>query len=63
VNDFITGFNGLWLGYARGISYNAYGKEGYPKGARVIVLNEAKASFDTWLRLEDKQVVNVVHCE
>ena len=63
VNEFITEFDGLWLGYVRGISYNTYGKEGYLKGARVIVLQEGKSSFDTWLRLEDKQKVNVVHCE
>lgn len=63
VNDYITGFHGLWLGYARGISYNTYGQENYAKGSRVIVLKEGKASFDTWLRLEDKQVVNVVHCK
>ena len=63
VNDYITEFGGVWLGYVRGVSYNAYGKEGYWKGSRVIELREGKTAFKTWLRLEDKKVVNVVNCE
>jgi hypothetical protein len=60
VNDYISSCNGLWLGYVRGISYNTYDKEGYAKGSRVILLKEGEAAFDTWLRLEDRQVVNPV---
>jgi hypothetical protein len=63
VNDFISSFDGLWLGYVRGISYNTYGKDNYAKGSRVILLKQGTSSFDTWLRLEDGQVVNRVHCD
>jgi hypothetical protein len=63
VNDFITSFDGLWLGYVRGVSYSAYGKDGFAKGSRVIQLHEGKAAFDTWLRLEDGQLVNRAHCK
>ena len=63
VNDFITGFQGLWLGYVRGVSYDTYGQEGFLKGARVILLKEGTTAFDTWLRLEDKRMVNKMHCK
>lgn len=63
VNDFISGYDGMWMGYVRGISYHTYGKDGYLKGSRVILLKEGAAAFDTWLRLEDKQVINRIHCE
>jgi hypothetical protein len=63
VNDFIAGYNGVWLGYVRGISYHTYGKEGFAKGSRVIQLKEGAAAFDTWLRLEDKQAIQRLHCE
>ncbi len=61
INDFITCFDGFWLGYVRGISYNTYGQEGYAKGSRVIVLKEKESAFDTWLRLEERRVINKVH--
>lgn len=53
INDLITSFSGLWLGYVRGIGYMSYGKEGYAKGSRGIVLKEGEDAFETWLRLED----------
>jgi|GEM_PF-419358 len=58
INDFIANLGGLWMGYVRGISYHTYGKDGYAKGARVIQLHEGTQVFDTWLRLEDGQIVN-----
>ncbi len=63
VNDFISSFDGLWLGYVRGIGYNTYGKDNYARGSRVILLKQGTSSFDTWLRLENGQVVNRVHCD
>ncbi len=63
VNDFIAGYSGIWLGYVRGISYHTYGKEGFPKGARVIQLTQGAEAFDTWLRLEDGSVANRIRCE
>lgn len=63
INDYIAGLGGMWVGYTRGISYNTYGKEGYLKGSRVIVLKEGTPSFDTWLRLEDKSTTNKLHCK
>ncbi len=60
INDFIANLGGLWMGYVRGVSYHTYGKEGYLKGARVILLHQGTNTFDTWLRLEDQQVTNRV---
>ena len=63
INDYIAQNEGIWMGYVRGISYNTYGKEGYAHGSRVIQLTEGTASFDTWLRLEDRSVTNKIHCK
>lgn len=62
INDFIANLGGLWMGYVRGISYHTYGKDGYAKGSRVIQLHLGSQVFDTWLRLEDGEVVNQVQC-
>ncbi len=63
VNDYIAGYEGLWLGYVRGISFNTYGKDGFAKGSRIIELKEGDRSFDTWLRLDGGDVINKVFCE
>ncbi len=52
VNDFIGELEGIYLGYGRGTGYGTYGKEGFPRGARVIELLEGKRQLRTWLRLE-----------
>jgi len=52
INDYIGELNGIYLGYGRGTGYSTYGKEGFPRGARVIELLEGARQFRTWLRLE-----------
>lgn len=52
VNDYIGLLEGIYLGYGRGTGYSTYGREGFPRGARVIELLEGKREFRTWLRLE-----------
>jgi len=52
INDYIGELNGIYLAYGRGTGYSTYGKDGFPRGARVIELLEGKRQFRTWLRLE-----------
>ncbi|MCM8710225.1 hypothetical protein M2651_04185 [Clostridium sp. SYSU_GA19001] len=52
-NDYIGELNGIKLGYSRNIGYGTYGKNGFSRGARVFLINEANPSrFNTWMRLE-----------
>ncbi len=55
-HDHINDFDGLLFGirlvYGRGTGHNTYGKDGFPRGARVIELTEGCGDFKTWLRLE-----------
>ena len=37
----------------RASGYNTYGREGFPRGARVITLQEGERQFETWLHLDD----------
>ncbi|MFH5182026.1 metallophosphoesterase family protein [Paenibacillus sp. TAB 01] len=53
VNDYWGELHGMRLCYGRATGYNTYGREGWPRGARVIKLTEGKRGFDSWLRLED----------
>lgn len=57
VNDFEGELCGIRLCYGRAGGYGTYGKEGFPRGARLIRLREGVRSFDTWLRLDDGTVV------
>jgi len=52
VNDFIGEYAGIWLAYGRGTGFDTYGKDGFPRGARVILLAEGQRAFKTWLRLD-----------
>jgi len=52
VNDYVGEVDGIWLGYGRGTGYSTYGREGYPRGGRVIELIEGERRFRTWVRLE-----------
>jgi 3',5'-cyclic AMP phosphodiesterase CpdA len=63
INDYIAGYEGLWLGYVRGISWKAYKKEGYDRGSRLIELKEGTPSFNTWLRIDGGRVINKAFCE
>ncbi|MGG1550351.1 metallophosphoesterase family protein [Paenibacillus ferrarius] len=53
VNDFWGDLHGIRLCYGRATGYNTYGKEGFPRGARVIRLWAGEREFETWLRLAD----------
>jgi 3',5'-cyclic AMP phosphodiesterase CpdA len=52
VNDYEATLHGIRLIYGRGSGFNAYGREGFPRGGRVILLEADKDTFATWLRLE-----------
>ena len=52
VNDYVGEVDGIYLGYGRGTGYSTYGREGYPRGGRVIELVEGERRFRTWVRLE-----------
>jgi hypothetical protein len=54
LNDYIGELHGIRLGYGRATGYNTYGKEGFPRGARVIQLFEGERRFDTWIRLDEE---------
>lgn len=53
INDFDGELNGIRLCYGRATGFGSYGKEGLPRGARVIRLNEGSGRFASWIRLED----------
>ncbi|GIP22539.1 metallophosphoesterase family protein [Paenibacillus sp. J22TS3] len=53
INDYMGNLYGISLCYGRASGYNTYGKEGFPRGARLIRLTQDKPGFETWLRLED----------
>lgn len=53
VNDYEATLHGIRLIYGRGSGFNAYGREGFPRGGRVILLEADKDTFTTWLRLEN----------
>jgi hypothetical protein len=56
INDYWGEMHGIRLAYGRATGYNAYGKEGFARGARVIRLSAGKREFESWLRLEDGSV-------
>lgn len=53
INDYMGNLYGISLCYGRASGHNTYGKEGFPRGARLIKLTEGRPGFETWLRLED----------
>lgn len=53
VNDYESVLHGIRLIYGRATGFSAYGREGFPRGGRVILMEADKATFKTWLRLED----------
>jgi 3',5'-cyclic AMP phosphodiesterase CpdA len=53
VNDYSGELYGIQLCYGRATGYNTYGREGFPRGARVIRLYAGERRFDSWLRLDD----------
>ncbi|MEH7301350.1 metallophosphoesterase family protein [Neobacillus drentensis] len=61
INDFCGDYFGIRLAYGRATGFNTYGKEGYPRGARIIELLDN--TFRTWIRLEDGSVIEnqIIH--
>lgn len=53
INDYWGVLHGIRLCYGRATGYHTYGREGFHRGARLILLREGASSFDTWLRLAD----------
>ena len=57
INDFWGDLHGIRLCYGRATGYNTYGKDGFPRGARVIELREGEHQFETWLHLDNGTIV------
>jgi hypothetical protein len=55
-NDYCGELYGIVLAYGRKTGYNNYNRKGMKHGARVIALEEGRAGFRTWLRLNDGSV-------
>jgi hypothetical protein len=53
INDYWGELGGIRLCYGRATGFQGYGKIGFPRGARVIRLQEGNAGFETWVRLEN----------
>jgi Calcineurin-like phosphoesterase len=52
LNDFEVAGSGIRLCYGRSTGYGGYGRDDFPRGARVIRLAEAEQRFRSWVRLE-----------
>ena len=52
LNDFEGTLDGIRLCYGRATGYGSYGRDDFPRGARVIRLREGERSFTTWLVLD-----------
>lgn len=57
VNDYEGTLHGIRLIYGRATGFNAYGRDGFPRGGRVMLLETGKDTFTTWLRLENGEKV------
>ncbi|UCD50274.1 MAG: metallophosphoesterase family protein [Phycisphaerales bacterium] len=53
VNDYESALHGIRLIYGRATGFSAYGREGFPRGGRVILIEADQTKFTTWLRLEN----------
>ncbi|KAL9267951.1 putative inactive purple acid phosphatase 29 [Drosera capensis] len=68
LNDFCGELTGIYLCYAGGFGYHAYGKAGWSRRARVVVTSLEKTSkgtwgpvksIKTWKRLDDKDLTAI----
>lgn len=57
INDYWGDHHGIRLCYGRATGYNTYGREGFPRGARIIRLREGVRDFESWIRLDDGTVI------
>ncbi len=55
-NDYACSFEGVTLAYGRGSGYRAYGRDGFQRGARIIVLTDEGRSWNTYIRLADGSI-------
>jgi len=58
VNDYEGQFCGIWLCYGRASGFAPYGREGFPRGSRIIQLKEGVRDFETWLCVEDNKLIH-----
>ncbi|WP_123039269.1 metallophosphoesterase family protein [Cohnella candidum] len=58
INDYGGKLLETELYYGRASGYQAYGRWGYARGARIIRLKLGKPGFDTWVRLHDGRVID-----
>jgi len=52
VSDYEAQYRGIRLIYGRATGFDTYGRDGFPRGGRVIQLEENGETFTTWLRLQ-----------
>ncbi|KAI4325630.1 hypothetical protein MLD38_031012 [Melastoma candidum] len=52
--DWCCPYNKLWLCYARHTGYGGYGD--WPRGARIVEINQKPFSIKSWVRMEDGDV-------
>ena len=57
-NDFCVPYNGVQLCYEGAVGYQAYGKSGYGRRARVTQVRGFGTSIVSWKRLDDGSVVD-----
>lgn len=57
INDYEGVLYGIRLCYGRATGFSTYGKEGFPRGGRVIVLSEDQKEFRSWIRVENNQIM------
>jgi len=56
VNDYSCELDGVTLAYGRGTGYRPYGKEGFQRGARVVVLTDDGRGRRSYIRLADGSI-------
>jgi hypothetical protein len=52
VNDFDGVLEGIHLCYGRATGFSSYGRDQFPRGARIIRLRAGQRTFETWLWLD-----------
>jgi hypothetical protein len=57
INDYWGELHGIRLCYGRATGHHTYGRDGFPRGSRIIRLHAGERRLDTWLRLEDRTVI------
>lgn len=58
INDYEGSLNGIYICAGKVTGKAAYATDGYSRGGRVILLEQDKSVFRTWIRLENKEKVD-----